>query len=119
MLRRPLAIPRHTLYVSYVPQIVMAHTRHTGRAAWLWYHMVTFRVQRFQQAQARRRWQRSQQLQLLAVAVAFGLVPAPRQSSRFVTWLGWLCTSEREAARQEWRAVRQQSRRAQWPRRYQ
>lgn len=65
---------------------------------------------------AARRWQQSAGLRFVA---ACGVRPVPSRFERFVTWLEWLCTSEREAARQEWRAVRQQSRRAQWPRRYQ
>lgn len=99
----------------------MAHTSHTGRAAWLWYHLVTLRLQRVSQAVARRRWQRAQQLQLRALAVSLGFAPAPVPPSgflRFLGWVEWLATSEREASRQEWRAQRLVSRRARWPRRY-
>lgn len=102
--------------------MVMAHTSHTGRAAWLWYHLVTLRCQRLAQVVARRRWQRAQQLQLRALAVSLGFGPAPVRPSvfaRFLGWVEWLTTSQREAARRELWAARQQARRAQWPRRYQ
>lgn len=100
----------------------MAHTSHTGRAAWLWYHLVTLRLQRVSQAVARRRWQRAQQLQLRALAVSLGFGPAPVPPSafaRFVAWVEWVTTSEREAVRRELWLQRQQARRASWPRRYQ
>lgn len=100
----------------------MAHTSHTGRAAWLWYHLVTLRLQRVSQALARRRWQRAQQLQFQALALSLGFGPAPVPPSvfvRFLGWLEWVTTTEREAARQQWRAQRLMSRRARWPRRFQ
>ena len=100
----------------------MAHTSHTGRAAWLWYHLVTLRLQRVSQAVARRRWRRVQQLQLQVLAVSLGFGPAPVRPSafaRFLGWVEWVTTSEREAARRELQAQRLMSRRAAWPRRYQ
>lgn len=98
-------------------RVVMAHTRHTGRAAWLWYHMVTLRLRRRQQARAARRWQQSAGLRFLA---ACGVRPVPSRFERFVTAVFELFESEFERSRHELRAQRQleRSTRHLWPSRY-
>jgi len=104
----------------------MAHTKYTERVARLWYHMVGLRLQRVQQSRARRRQQRLAGARLfIACGRPAQFAPRPSRLSRVFRFLGWFisellspgCT-QREQARAEYAALRRQSRRAQWPRRY-